>query len=120
MYTWYERANTCFAYFSDVPDTKTGLSAEGFRASRWWTRGWTVWELITPMCLEFYAADWSKIGTKLERKKEISEITRIQEKVLDKSRHFSDCCAAEIVSWAARRERTKEEDQSHALIVLLK
>jgi hypothetical protein len=71
------------------------------------------------MFLEFYAADWSEIGTKLERKKEISEITRIQEKVLDKSRHLSDCCAAEIVSWAARRETTREEDQSYALMGLL-
>jgi hypothetical protein len=59
-----------------------------------------------------YTADWSDIGTKLERKKEISGITGIQEKILDKSRNLKDSCAAEIVAWAAESERQLEKKTS--------
>ncbi|KAJ5590177.1 hypothetical protein N7450_004149 [Penicillium hetheringtonii] len=41
MYKWYEQAGICFAYLADVPQKE-------MKDSRWFTRGWTLQELIAP------------------------------------------------------------------------
>lgn len=41
MYNWYGQAEICFAYLVDVPYTE-------MRESRWFTKGWTLQELIAP------------------------------------------------------------------------
>jgi hypothetical protein len=52
------------------------------RSSRWFTRGWTLQELITPSIVEFYDRNWIDIGTKRSRQKEISNATGIELEVL--------------------------------------
>jgi len=42
MFLWYKRAEICFAYLSDV---RSPVESE---SSRWFTRGWTLQELIAP------------------------------------------------------------------------
>ncbi|KAL5356352.1 hypothetical protein BJX96DRAFT_171539 [Aspergillus floccosus] len=42
MYRWYQDAEICYAYLADVPPRKS------FTESRWFTRGWTLQELIAP------------------------------------------------------------------------
>ncbi|KAF4920974.1 Vegetative incompatibility protein HET-E-1 [Colletotrichum viniferum] len=67
MYLWYLKATVCYAYLSDVhPDgiRSMGQRESQFRASRWFTRGWTLQELIAPRVVEFYASDWSLMDTK--------------------------------------------------------
>jgi Heterokaryon incompatibility protein (HET) len=81
MWNWYKRANICYAYLSDVPDWEAGWD-ERFGRSRWFTRGWTLQELIAPSSVEFYARDWTPIGTKLERLDEVHSITGIDIRVL--------------------------------------
>src|SRR4051794_18278182 len=51
-------------------------------------------ELLAPRCVEFYAADWAPIGTKLHRRDEISNLTGIEPNVLDGTHEGEEIMAA--------------------------
>ncbi len=119
MFSWYAKAQICYVYLSDVPDEEAGW-CESFRRSQWFTRGWTLQELIAPMAVEFYAADWSPIGSKVSRYEELAQITGIAQKALFHpwSEVRSSFVAAEKMSWAAHRIVTRAEDESYSLMGL--
>lgn len=58
-------------------------SEEDFSRSRWFTRGWTLQELIAPSIVEFYTLEWIEIGTKMSLAENVSRITAIDESVLE-------------------------------------
>jgi hypothetical protein len=69
MFTWYQNSGVCYAYLCDVrpsPGPKApehGLPPYDFiRKSRWFTRGWTLQELIAPANVRLYDADWNFIA----------------------------------------------------------
>jgi hypothetical protein len=68
MYRWYQEAEECYAYLADVPHNSvnqvTGITGPEFRGSRWFTRGWTLQELIAPLLVIFLDSEWKEIGTK--------------------------------------------------------
>ncbi|KAK4450903.1 hypothetical protein QBC34DRAFT_401828 [Podospora aff. communis PSN243] len=90
-----------------------------FGNSRWFTRGWTLQELIAPPLVEFYAQDWKEIGTKFSLRRAISRITGIDIRVLEGA-DPSTCTVAERMSWAACRETTRIEDQAYCLLGIFK
>ena len=90
-----------------------------FENSRWFTRGWTLQELIAPPVVEFYAHDWSEIGTKFSLRRAISKITGIDIRVLEGA-DPSTCHVAERMSWAANRETTRVEDAAYCLLGIFK
>lgn len=53
MYTWYE-ATICYVYLSDLTASDT---FDSLRKSRWFTRGWTLQELIAPDNVQLYTKD---------------------------------------------------------------
>jgi hypothetical protein len=63
MFRWYQNATKCYAYISDVSTRKrefdymvTDFTWEpAFRSSRWFTRGWTLQELLAPSIVEFFS-----------------------------------------------------------------
>lgn len=135
MYAWYERAHACFAYLSDVsvtneqahiwdPDTRDvqdlTLRLEILKRARWFERGWTLQELLAPKSIDFYAQDWSHIGTRKTLSRELSQITRIDRKVLRRSLgpYGGSLCVAEKMSWAAKRETSRVEDIAYSLLGL--
>ncbi len=63
MYKWYKESKVCYVYLVDVSpgDSIHELDSE-FRRSRWFTRGWTLQELLAPSYLEFYDKCWRPIG----------------------------------------------------------
>jgi hypothetical protein len=70
MYKWYERSAVCFVFLPDVthqvePDGSTCFA--GFDMSCWFTRGWTLQELIAPSFVEFYTSDWIYIGDNAQK-----------------------------------------------------
>ncbi|KAI0478130.1 heterokaryon incompatibility protein-domain-containing protein [Xylaria cf. heliscus] len=115
MWLYYARSNICYVYMVDIPDARAGWS-EAFRASKWFTRGWTLQELIAPTSVEFYAQDWTAIGTKAERYEEISETTQINANILTHTEPIDAFTAAEKMSWAAHRQVTREEDETYSLL----
>ncbi|KAN0095794.1 hypothetical protein V8E51_016505 [Hyaloscypha variabilis] len=117
MWTYYSRSNICYVYMADIPDRDAGRGIR-FQDSEWFTRGWTLQELIAPFYVEFYAADWSPIGTKLERHMEIAAITTIDSDLLAQNRFIDGYGSAERFSWAAHRQVTEEEDEAYSLLGL--
>jgi hypothetical protein len=114
MYRWYANADICFAYLVDVP---TSSFPDKFGESRWFTRGWTLQELIAPEILEFYSTEWTKIGCKTSLKEEISKISGIPVDVLqgeDLMKHS----LGERMSWASPRRTTRPEDRAYSLMGL--
>ena len=80
MFRWYEKAAVCYVYLVDVPPN-ADLHPENslFGRSRWFTRGWTLQELLAPSNLIFFANDWSVIASRDELATIISSITGVDE-----------------------------------------
>lgn len=119
MFNWYEDAQVCYAYLSDVPyisDVPFAIASgleNSFRLSQWFTRGWTLQELLAPHEVDFYDKNWNWIGSKQSLHKLISEITGIHD-LFD----FRSACVAQKMSWAATRQTTRIEDQAYCLLGL--
>ena len=58
MFCWYKDALVCFAYLCDLPTTQQPGALEGFQDCRWFTRGWTLQELIAPAVVLFFDQEW--------------------------------------------------------------
>jgi hypothetical protein len=114
MYNWYKAAHTCYVYLEDV-------SAEGcesqFQKARWWTRGWTLQELIAPTSVEFYSSEWELLGTKRSLESTVEEITGIDVDVL-RGHDPIIRNAAQRMAWAANRITTRSEDTAYCLLGL--
>jgi hypothetical protein len=62
MFRWYEASRICYAYLEDVPSGQNPFeSRSAFQMSRWFTRGWTLQELLAPRRIVFFASDWKPV-----------------------------------------------------------
>ncbi|KAM7213228.1 HET domain containing protein [Rhypophila decipiens] len=111
MYRWYKEAAVCYAYISDIPH-------RSLQDSRWFTRGWTLQELIAPEEVEFYDSDWNHVGSKMDSKllNQLSSITGIPKSVLDGQDSPFEYSVAYRMSWAASRQTTRVEDTAYCLL----
>lgn len=121
MYVWYKDAKTCYAYLTDLDLSTDSLghlseAPESFKKSRWFTRGWTLQELIAPARLEFFDKCWSPFGTKADRHSVLSEITGIDQLTLIGGRELRDVSIAKRMSWASKRVTTRIEDIAYCLL----
>jgi Heterokaryon incompatibility protein (HET) len=86
MYRWYQNADKCYVYLADVslPSGEGDQRAweSHFRSSRWFTRGWTLQELLAPASVEFFSREGTKLGDKISLERLIIEITKIPARVL--------------------------------------
>jgi hypothetical protein len=120
MFSWYESSKTCYVFLSDVRQADIDVQ---FPRSKWFTRGWTLQELLAPEIVEFFDKDWKKLGTRNQHSKWISDITGIDQSVLARIKNLGgydveigSFCVAKRMSWASRRETTREEDTAYALL----
>ncbi|EJF59847.1 HET-domain-containing protein, partial [Dichomitus squalens LYAD-421 SS1] len=114
---WYGRAQVCFAHLADVPSDDDPHVAESvFRESLWFTRGWTLQELIAPFNMIFLSDDWNAIGTKVTLIIPIEEVTGIPAEALLHTKSLDDYSVAQRLSWAATLETTRVEDQAYSLL----
>lgn len=115
MFRWYRDAAVCFAYLADVPNLANEAS---FFRSRWFTRGWTLQELIAPREVIFLDASWHSATTRRLIANKIQQATDIDAAVLLDSRPLRSYSVAQRFSWAARRNTTRLEDQAYSLLGL--
>ncbi|KAF4636197.1 hypothetical protein G7Y89_g1892 [Cudoniella acicularis] len=115
MFEWYRAADTCYAYLSDVLTAQENPLDEhsDFRQSKWFSRGWTLQELLAPREVRFFDRDWKEIGTKSGLKDLIQSITGITH-LFD----YREASVAQQLSWASARETTRLEDQAYCLLGL--
>lgn len=124
MFAWYRDADVCYAYLGDVhydADSSSDELEKALRKSRWFTRGWTLQELIAPSIVVFLNATWRELGTKASLAGEIAAITGIAHDVLAPKglslRAVLDrCCIAQRMSWASKRLTTRVEDMTYCLL----
>ncbi|KAF2242355.1 HET-domain-containing protein, partial [Trematosphaeria pertusa] len=122
MFRWYRNAIICYAFLSDVPerpeeDSWAQQDAWGgrFKDSRWFTRGWTLQELIAPRNLTFFSSNWARIGTKADMSGLLESLTGVPADVL-LSGETSSSSIAQRMSWAANRSTSRVEDVAYCLM----
>jgi hypothetical protein len=121
MYSWYSKARICYVYLGDYDASAAsnlGLVSSDFGKCRWFTRGWTLQELLAPQHVDFYDKNWSYFGTRRELASTLSKIARIPVDVLDGSAEVDEYCVAQKMAWAAKRQTTREEDMAYCLFGL--
>lgn len=121
MFLWYRQSASTIVYLSDVHEASLDL----LEKSVWFTRGWTLQELLAPRFLQFYTSDWSLLvdqshpnsnhKTNLDVLKYVEEITTIsKEELQDFVPGVQD--ARERLRWASSRELTRLEDRAYCLL----
>jgi hypothetical protein len=120
MFRWYKNAERCYVYRSDVSvharDGSRHVNWESsFHNSRWFTRGWTLQELLAPSIVEFYSRDNIRLGDKKSLERKILEVTRISIEAL-RGTPLSEFSIEERLSWGEKRKTTEEEDQAYCLL----
>ncbi|KAI9150827.1 Vegetative incompatibility protein [Paramyrothecium foliicola] len=91
-----------------------------FINAKWFSRGWTLQELLAPHYLVFVDREWRRIGTRENWASEIKEASRIEARYLTgfNPTDLKACSIAMRLSWASRRETTLEEDETYSLLGL--
>ncbi|KAF1929490.1 HET-domain-containing protein, partial [Didymella exigua CBS 183.55] len=123
MFRWYQRASKCYVYLSDVsvPEEISDAEAfpiawqEAFRRSRWFTRGWTLQELLAPSSVDFFCKKGKRLGSRVSLEREIHNITQIPIAAL-RAQPLSRFSVKDRMGWAARRTTTLNEDKVYCLL----
>ena len=145
MFAWYRDSVVCYVYLSDVVTDSFhygdfqwlfDTNANDFKhrqiryqeyiheltpeltKSRWFTRGWTLQELLAPRRLELYSRNWSYLGSAKYLIEIITSITSIKASVIEHEDSVSSCSVACRMSWAARCRTTRIEDEAYCLLGL--
>ena len=157
MFAWYEASMVCYVYLSDVyalakpfperrgPGDTSRPASIRIDTSRWFTRGWTLQELIAPSSLAFFSREWVLVGhfRKSQARSDssravnpntptapdaadgmpgdwfvqkIASITRIPLEYLIYERRYLKASVARRMSWAASRRTTRVEDMAYCLL----
>ena len=120
MFRWYRKSLICYAYLSNVDAGPWSVQEKQLRQSPWFTRGWTLQELIAPVLLCFLDRQWNIIGKKSDLGTEISAITGIEESYLNlypRSRiALEDTSIATKMSWVSKRKTSRSEDMAYCLL----
>ncbi|KAI8943839.1 hypothetical protein NX059_001812 [Plenodomus lindquistii] len=119
MFRWYQNAKICYVYLTDVKDGASGGDGddkvEALKKSRWFTRGWTLQELLAPSSVDFFSSDGMKLGTKESLKDVVHQITRLPVEALT-GRSLSTFRINDRFSWAQDRQTTRGEDSAYCLL----
>ncbi|KUJ11854.1 HET-domain-containing protein [Mollisia scopiformis] len=117
MFKWYKDSAVCFVFLSDLVPSASPMNEWGldFQRCRWFTRGWTLQELIAPELVEFYDQNWNLRGDKSSSRSTLFDITGIDIEVLADSEKMATIPVAKRMSWASMRQTTRVEDTAYCL-----
>lgn len=160
MFEWYKKSVKCYAYLADVNEEEAKESGEArwnpfekkenekklnqtgrvsrpinelIGGSKWFTRAWTLQELLAPSSIqirdepgeepgqefvgmEFFSANWKSLGSKLDLKNIISSTTGIAQEYLTGASNLASASISMRMSWAAERRATRAEDIAYSLL----
>jgi hypothetical protein len=124
MFQWYKNATRCYVFLSDVsvPDATELVQRSdweaSFRASAWFTRGWTLQELIAPVSVEFFSCEGHGLGDKASLGLLLHDITSIPLAAL-RNCPLDQFSTSERRRWTEKRMTTEEEDVVYCLLGVL-
>jgi hypothetical protein len=115
MFKWYRDAHICIAYLADT------TSIDNLHEDAWFTRGWTLPELLASRRMKFYGSNWQPLTSDVNDKENVefmavlSRATRIP---LDDLRNFQPGTnhVHQKMMWASTRTTTRTEDVAYSLI----
>ncbi|KAI1796879.1 HET-domain-containing protein [Ganoderma leucocontextum] len=120
MFTWYASATVCYAFLSDVKSPRFHnerlVKRSRIGESKWFTRGWTLQELIAPRTVIFLSRDWQFLGTKSSLSDVIEAATGISREILVQQLPLDQVSVATRMSWASKRRTTRVEDEAYSLM----
>ncbi|KAK3358089.1 hypothetical protein B0T25DRAFT_176671 [Lasiosphaeria hispida] len=122
MFRWYHDAAKCYVYLTDVSTLPSDANKKSswepaFRASRWFTRGWTLQELVAPASIEFFSREGVCLGDRGSLEQHIHDVTGIPLAAL-RGNPLADFSVADRMAWMEKRETTREEDKAYSLFGL--
>jgi hypothetical protein len=120
---WYRNAIRCYVYLSDVSsparesnkEESTPLWELQFRKSRWFTRGWTLQELLAPKTVEFFSKEGKRLGDRLSLEQPIHETSGIPVSALQGA-PLSQFSVDKRLLWNKDWQTKLEEDKSYSLL----
>ncbi|KAF2114095.1 heterokaryon incompatibility protein-domain-containing protein [Lophiotrema nucula] len=137
MWRYYREAEVCYAYLSDIDvfdalrmgdvqyaqrdvrrfwtNSINLISEKDLSKAKWFSRGWTLQELIAPKNVVFYIKGWNFVGNKASMKEKLSRITGIDEITLANC-NLESVSVARRMSWASKRVTTRVEDIAYCLL----
>jgi hypothetical protein len=122
MFCWYKNAKKCYVYLSDVSSNACEGNSDPFyrselaiKKSRWFTRGWTLQELLAPDSVEFFSKDGEKLGDKQSLMQTLHDITGIAVPALEGT-SMDSFTVDERKSWAKGRNTKRGEDAAYSLL----
>ncbi|OQV09550.1 hypothetical protein CLAIMM_13658, partial [Cladophialophora immunda] len=122
MYAWYRDAEKCYVYLSDVSVGVVDKNRQPeqiweaeFRKSRWFTRGWTLQELLAPKSVEFFARGGAWLGDKHTLQRLIHKTTEIPLTAL-RGVPLLTFSVEERMRWTAKRNTKRKEDKAYCLL----
>ncbi|THU88842.1 hypothetical protein K435DRAFT_632200, partial [Dendrothele bispora CBS 962.96] len=120
MYRLYENAEVCYVYLPDASSEEDPRDpGSRFEKSRWFTRGWTLQELIAPSAsVVFLDHSWEEIGTRYSLRDVASGKSPLGQRLLLEDGDLTKYSIAQKMSWAAFRQTTREEDRAYSLMGL--
>jgi hypothetical protein len=120
-------AAVCIVHLSDLPpppanhgDSVAELE-RAFSGCRWFTRGWTLQELIAPRRVEFFDQDWNHRGAKTSTLSQpwlamLSRVSGVDAPVLADRESLFDVSLGRRLSWGARRQTSRPEDAAYSMV----
>ena len=116
MYRWYYNAAVCYAYLSDFGVLDQPWARSDLGKCRWFTRGWTLQELIAPRDVVVYDLSWKMFARRSQNTQVLADVTHIDSEVLRDREQLWKTSVATRMSWASIRETTREEDVAYSLL----
>ena len=116
MYRWHRNSQVCYAYPQDFDGSSFPTEKDDGKYHKsngwpeWFSRGWTLQEVIAPRDLQFFNKNWQPIGDKKTLAQTLQLITQAPERILADGLEGNCPCVAQIISWAANRTTTRVED----------
>ncbi|KJA16159.1 hypothetical protein HYPSUDRAFT_171810 [Hypholoma sublateritium FD-334 SS-4] len=122
MFKWYGGAKVCVAYLAET------TSLDDMDKDKWFTRGWTLQELLASNFIKFHTLDWTAISNNPADQSDKSNFSPIslvsgicnatgldKQELLD-SPDFNNVPIWRKMQWAAYRYVTREEDATYSLM----
>ncbi|KAF9471443.1 hypothetical protein BDN70DRAFT_766210, partial [Pholiota conissans] len=128
MFKWYQGSNICIAYLAE-----TQLILDIHR-DRWFTRGWTLQELVAPKLIKLCNRDWDYFNpdiTLTDNTYSILRVTGIKRQIItqiweatsiteNEFSRFLQLPISRLMQLAATREVMREEDTAYSLMGIFK
>lgn len=111
MYKWYRESAVCYVYLNDVH------SGDDVSNSSWFTRGWTLQELLAPKSLRFFDAAWRPMAWKRDILSQLKEFTGIPRDALEEFNPARHCVANKMSVSRKYAGKNRPKENKHARAV---